>query len=126
MRVGLVELGDDGVVEAPLSLDDGVVEVPLSLDDGVVEVPLLPIDNGCVSTPWISIPPAATGGDGRIGEEGAVELLGVVTCDISFFAIKNYSCWVITALETNSFYAPKPIFWDLSPSLRRVRSLKAS
>ena len=79
MRVGL-ELGDDGVVEPPSPLDDGGV-----------------------STPWISIPPAATGGEGRIGEEGAVELLGVVTCDIRFFGNKNYSRWVITAHETNRY-----------------------
>lgn len=61
------------------------------------------LDDGGVSTPWISIPPAATGGEGRIGEEGAVELLGVVTCDIRFFGNKNYSRWVITAHETNRY-----------------------
>lgn len=79
MRVGL-ELGDDGPIG----------EVPSPLDGGV-------------STPWISIPPAATGGEGRIGEEGAVELLGVVTCDIKFFRNKNYSRSVITAHETNRY-----------------------
>ena len=121
---GVVEVPlpiDDGVVEVPLLIDDGAVEVPLPIDDGAVEAPLpmgeggvvevpLPINDGCVSTPWISIPPAATGGDGRIGEEGAVELLGVVTCDIRFLGNKNYSRWAITAHETNSFYAPKPNF----------------
>lgn len=77
-EAGAVELlgiitGDIGSVEEPLLGDIGPVEEPLTMGDG------------CVSTPWISIPPAATGGDGRIGEEGAVELLVVVTCDIKFF-----------------------------------------
>ncbi|MEG3904771.1 hypothetical protein QT987_22680 [Microcoleus sp. SVA1B4] len=116
---------DDGGVEVPSPLDDGGVEVPSPLDDGGVEVPS-PLDDGGVSTPWISIPPAATGGEGRIGEEGAVELLGVVTCDIRFFGNKNYSRCVITAHQTNCSYAPKPIFKDLSLSLRGVRSLKSS
>ena len=98
-----VGTGDDGVVEAPLPINDGAVEVPSPMGEGgVVEVPL-PINDGCVSTPWISIPPAATGGDGRIGEEGAVELLGVVTCDIRFLGNKNYSRWAITAHETNRY-----------------------
>ena len=107
-EAGAVELlgvvtGDDGVVEAPLPINDGAVEVPSPMGEGgVVEVPL-PINDGCVSTPWISIPPAATGGDGRIGEEGAVELLGVVTCDIRFLGNKNYSRWAITAHETNRY-----------------------
>ncbi|MEG4595023.1 hypothetical protein QUB00_24930 [Microcoleus sp. F8_C2] len=115
----------DGGVEVPSPLDDGGVEVPSPLDDSGVEVPS-PMGEGGVSTPWISIPPAATGGEGRIGEEGAVELLGVVTCDIRFFGNKNYSRCMITAHQTNCSYAPKPIFKDLSLPLPGVRSLKAS
>ncbi|MEG3918025.1 hypothetical protein QUA07_02620 [Microcoleus sp. T3_A4] len=116
---------DEGGVEVPSPLDDGGVEVPSPLDEGGVEVPS-PLDDGGVSTPWISIPPAGRGGEGRIGEEGAVELLGVVTWDIRFFGNKNYSRCVITAHQTNCSYAPKPIFKDLSFPLLGVRGLKAS
>jgi hypothetical protein len=93
------KIGEEGAVELL-----GVV----TGDDGVVEVPS-PMGEGGVSTPWISIPPAATGGEGRIGEEGAVELLGVVTWDIRFFGNKNYLRCVITAHQTNcSFMRRNP------------------